>query len=173
MAYSATFKQKMIEKMLAPDAVSARQLSQRAGVSQSSLCRWRDSAMVEGMSNGKKKEGSIARPKSRRPQDWSPEQRLEAVARAASLPEEELGSFLRREGLREGHLERWRRSVLEALDTPAERRRHQKSSAQSRRIKELEFELRRKDQALAETAALLVLKKKAQAIWGDADDDIR
>jgi hypothetical protein len=34
----------------------------------------------------------------------------------------------------------------------------------------LERELRRKDEALAETAALLVLKKKVQAIWGDADD---
>ena len=39
------------------------------------------------------------------------------------------------------------------------------------RIKELERELRRKDKALAETAALLVLKKKVQAIWGDEDDD--
>ena len=40
-----------------------------------------------------------------------------------------------------------------------------------KRIKELERELRRKDKALAETAALLVLKKKAQAIWGDREDE--
>jgi hypothetical protein len=43
--------------------------------------------------------------------------------------------------------------------------------AETKRIKDLEKELRRKDQALAETAALLVLKKKAQEIWGDEDDD--
>jgi hypothetical protein len=43
--------------------------------------------------------------------------------------------------------------------------------AETKRINELEKELRRKDKALAETAALLVLKKKAQAIWEDEDDD--
>ena len=41
-------------------------------------------------------------------------------------------------------------------------------SAERRRIRELEAELQRKDKALAETAALLVLRKKAQAIWGEA-----
>jgi hypothetical protein len=35
----------------------------------------------------------------------------------------------------------------------------------------LERELRRKDKALAETAALLTLRKKAQAIWGDGEDE--
>ncbi len=38
-------------------------------------------------------------------------------------------------------------------------------------MRELERQLRRKDKALAEAAALLVLQKKAQALWGDADDD--
>ena len=41
----------------------------------------------------------------------------------------------------------------------------------SRKVRELEKELRRKDKALAEAAALLVLQKKAQALWGDEDDD--
>jgi transposase len=44
-------------------------------------------------------------------------------------------------------------------------------SLEARRVRELEKELRRKDKALAEAAALLVLQKKVQAIWGDADDD--
>ncbi len=48
--------------------------------------------------------------------------------------------------------------------------RHATPSVEAQRIAELERELRRKDRALAETAALLVLKKKVQAIWGDADD---
>jgi len=46
-----------------------------------------------------------------------------------------------------------------------------KKAPESKRIRELERELRRKDAALAETAALLVLKKKAQMIWGDEDDN--
>ena len=44
-------------------------------------------------------------------------------------------------------------------------------SGEQKRIRELEKELRRKEKALAETAALLVLKKKANAIWGDRGDD--
>ena len=60
--------------------------------------------------------------------------------------------------------------MLRGLDETAPRRRSAQS-AEGRRVRELEKELRRKDAALAETAALLVLKKKAQAIWGDEDDD--
>ena len=71
---------------------------------------------------------------------WSAAQKLEAVLEAATLSEEDLGPFLRRKGLYRKDLEQWR------------------------------GELRRKDAALAETAALLVLKKKAQAIWGAEDD---
>ena len=54
-----------------------------------------------------------------------------------------------------------------AVDEP----RHQAFKAQRHRIKELEREVRRKDKALAEVTALLVLKKKLEAIWGDGDDD--
>jgi hypothetical protein len=42
---------------------------------------------------------------------------------------------------------------------------------ETREMRELRRELKRKDKALAETAALIVLKKKVQAIWGDEDDD--
>ena len=43
------------------------------------------------------------------------------------------------------------------------------TKAERKRIKELERELRRKDAALAETAAILALRKKVQAIWGDEE----
>ena len=46
-----------------------------------------------------------------------------------------------------------------------------RASGDAKRIKELERELVRKDKALAETAALLVLKKKMALLWGDGDDD--
>jgi len=112
-------------------------------------------------------------PPGHRPQDWSAEERLRAVARASELREEDLGAFLRREGLRRADLERWRGALLEALDPKAQQQTKKRRSVQSKRVRELERELRRKDQALAETAALLALKKKAQAIWGDEDDDTR
>jgi transposase len=64
-------------------------------------------------------------------------------------------------------LEEWRNIILVGLQGQTSRA-SAKSSVEGRRIRELEKELDRKDKALAETAAILVLKKKAQAIWGDA-----
>ena len=84
---------------------------------------------------------------------------------ASRLRDEELGAFLRREGIHEATLAEWKAVVLEALGP------QKKTSADSKRVRELEKQLRRKDKALAETAALLVLQKKVQAIWGDEDDD--
>jgi hypothetical protein len=66
------------------------------------------------------------------------------------------------------HLEQWRREIIEAVDGKGSRRQKAKDK---RRVKELERELRRKEKALAETTALIVLKKKAQLIWGDPEED--
>jgi transposase-like protein len=86
-----------------------------------------------------------------------------------NISEVDLGALLRREGLHEAQLAEWREAVQEALE--GTRAKKSRSSAEAKRIRQLERELKRKDKALAETAALLVLKKKAQAIWGDGDDD--
>jgi hypothetical protein len=90
------------------------------------------------------------------------------VIEAESLCAEELGGFLRRKGLHEAQLREWRTIILTGLRAKPVRP-SANGTAQGRRIRELEKELDRKDKALAETAALLVLKKKARAIWGDAD----
>jgi transposase-like protein len=106
--------------------------------------------------------------KTRRPRDWPPEEKLQAVIEAESLCAEELGAFLRRTGLHEAQLQEWRTIILAGLrGQPL--RPSASAGAEGRRIRELEKELDRKDKALAETAALLVLKKKAHDIWGDAD----
>src|SRR5262249_48623407 len=102
----------------------------------------------------------------RRAQDWTSEQKLRVVLESLKLSEEELGAFLRREGLHEADLREWRESALEALE-PASKKR----TKETKRVRELEKELRRKEKALAEAAALLVLQKKVQAIWGAGDDD--
>jgi hypothetical protein len=87
------------------------------------------------------------------------------------LPEEELGEYLRRKGLHEAQLEQWRRRATEgATEALQSKRLRKKASVEANRVRALERELRRKEKALAETAALLVLKKKAAAIWGDEDD---
>jgi len=114
----------------------------------------------------RKRQRPLPEPGSRRPEDWSAEERLRVVMEASQLKDEELGAFLRREGLHEATLLEWRTAALEGLKPPPAGR-----SAQARRVRELEKQVRRKDKALAEAAALLVLQKKVQAIWGDEDDD--
>ncbi len=97
---------------------------------------------------------------------WTGAEKLRVLATAQGLSEHELGAFLRREGLHEAELLARRVAAEAALGEGGPRTPR---LAEQRRIHELERELRRKDAALAETAALLVLKKKAQAIWGDED----
>ena len=159
MKYSETFKSKMVRKMLAPGGPSANALSEDVGVHQSTLSRWlRGAARVESMKNQCGKSS------------WSAAQKLEVVLEVAHLSDEDLGPFLRRKGLYRKDLEHWREQMLTGLETKAKRPRSSSKTPEGRRIRELEKEVRRKDAALAETAALLVLKKKAQAIWGAEDD---
>lgn len=107
---------------------------------------------------------------ARRPEDWTAEEKYTVMIEAASLSDEELGGFLRKKGLHEANLKQWREEMLTGL-SETKARRSSKRSPEARRIRELERELARKEKALAEAAALLILKKKAQALWGDEDDD--
>ena len=92
------------------------------------------------------------------------------VVEAAALNEAERGEYCRQRGLYPEQLQAWRRACEQAnADKTASRPKHGDAAA-PRRIRELERELRRKEKALAEAAALLVLRKKAQAIWGKDED---
>ena len=171
MTYSGTFKRRMIQKMSRPDAPSARTLAEEEGLCQATLSRWlRNAGNLGGMKkkNHHSEPEEKTTPRPRRPQDWSLLEKLRVLVEAEGMPSEELGAYLRGEGLHESQLEQWRQAALEALEAPRPRR---KQTQERKRIKELERELRRKEKALAEAAALLVLKKKVQAIWGDEDDD--
>ena len=97
---------------------------------------------------------------------WGPEEKLRAVIEYEKLDGEARGKYLREKGLYSVDIERWRAEMLAAVG-----KRSKDRNAQGQRIRKLEAELRRKEKALAETAALLVLKKKAQAIWGDPEDE--
>ena len=168
--YPEVFKEKMVLRMSGPERISATALSEEVGVSQSSLSRWLREASGNG-SGAKKMSEETKKKVSRRPEEWTAAEKLEAVLEASSLSDEELGAYLRRTGLHSTHLEQWSRRVREAaMEALQSKRLRKKASIEAKRVKKLERELRRKEKALAETAALLVLKKKAAAIWGDEDD---
>ncbi len=157
----------MVRRMIGPNAVSANALEQEVGVPQPTLSRWlRETATFTAMEKKGKQAAAAAIPK--RAQDWTPEEKLRAVVETLGLEGEALGEYLRRHGLHQGQLDQWRESAKAGLGRPAPT---QKAKGDAKRIKELERELRKKEKALAETAALLVLRKKVNALWGDGDDD--
>ncbi len=105
----------------------------------------------------------------KRLEDWTPQEKLAAVVEAAGVSGADLGAWLRRRGLTEEHLRLWREAALTGFTTPPSRA----GRGDRKRVKELERELRRKDKALAETAALLVLQGKMEALWAAEDESTR
>jgi len=156
----------MIERMAGPEGISATALARDVGVAQATLSRWlRSARRVEAMGSKKKKREGRASERSRQ---RTAEDKLRIVLEASRLSDEELGAYLRAEGVHEARLKDWQAAATAAL-SPS--RGKAKTSPEAKRVKELERELRRKEKALAEVAALLALKKKAAEIWGDGDDD--
>ncbi|MCK6551197.1 hypothetical protein L6R52_35510 [Myxococcota bacterium] len=143
--------------MMGPNAVSASALSKELRIAQPTLSKWlRDT--VEAM----KTPSTPPLP----PAQWPLKARMRVVLEAEGLEGEELGALLRREGLTTADLEAWRK-LGDAVEVSS-------GASDRKRIRELERDLKRKDRALAETAALLVLEKKLKQLWGtaaSADED--
>jgi transposase-like protein len=172
MAYSDAVRARMIRRMVGPGAMSARALARETGLSNVVLSKWlRQAGKVGAMPDDDPSErpGPVSGPPTRR-QEWSAQEKLRAVNETSQLEGEALGEYLRRSGLHLAQVEQWREEATEALE-PRRAGPAPSAGAERRRIKELERELRRKEKALAETAALLVLRKKLNALWGDGDDD--
>ncbi len=163
--YSEEFKANLVQRVCRPGGPSAYQVAREVGVSASALYDW-----VRKSSRSPLSRSNSSKPKpggrARRPQDWSPAEKLEAVLHASRLDEDELGTYLRESGLHEEHLRAWRQQAVAGLGPS--------SSGDKRLRKEnqrLSRELSRKERALAEAAALLVLSKKARALWGEEGEN--
>lgn len=130
-------------------------VAQEVGIAAGTLQRWREDVQ--------------SRPA--RGRAWTAAARLEAVITTAALPEADKSAWCREQGLYPTELTKWCESATAALAQPQDARASpQATRHDKRRIKELERELLRKDRALAETAALLVLSKKVAAIFNPAED---
>ena len=155
--YLTTFKARVLQRLVGPRAISANRLAAEVGVPQVTLSRWLASAR------------SVS-PMTKPQNPWTGAQKLRVVLAAQGLSETELGALLRREGLHAAQLDEWRAAAEAALEPASRRREKVVPHPDTKRLAEVERELRRKEAALAEAAALLVLKKKLEAYWGDADD---
>ena len=117
MQYSDMFKNTMIQKMTGPDAISALALSKQVDVPQPTLSKWLRMAGMSGYlmlsPNNAHKYTKMAKiTDSKRPNDWSAEDKLKVVMEASSLDDEQLGAFLRSKGLHQTHLDQWRSQML-------------------------------------------------------------
>ena len=162
--YSDEFKESAIKRMMPPNPVSIPKLSGETGVSDVTLYKWRKSYRNKGV--------AVPRDNSN-PENWSAGDKLAVVIETASFNEAELGEYCRSRGLYKEQISRWK---IEALSGYENSRQVKKTQSHDRRedkqkIKKLERELNRKEKALAETAALLVLSKKWEAVWGENEED--
>ncbi len=162
--YSAEFKESIIKKMIPPNPISVSQLVKETGISDVTLYKWRKDYGSLG----------IAVPANRNNSDrWIAEDKLAVVIETASFNDARLSEYCRSKGLYPEQVNEWKTSALTGYQNSHQMKKEKTLNQQQdkKKIKQLEKELRRKEKALAETAALLVLSKKCQAIWGESEED--
>lgn len=159
--YSEEFKTNIIAKMLPPNNMGVPELARETGIPKDTLYTWRIKHL---------KSNADATAKQVPPGSLSSEEKFAVVIETASLNELELSEYGRRKGLYPQQISTWREACLQANASAAVKVDREKRRQQAREIKQLEAELRRKEKALAEAAALLMLQKKVQALWAEPED---
>ena len=163
--YSEEFKEQIVRKMMPPNAQSVAQISRDTGVSEQALYNWR---------NQYRHEGKAVPADPSNPENWSGANKLAVVIETAAFNEQQLSEYCRRKGLYPEQITRWKEAAIdgnESSSRPLTKAEMQALKKDRKKIRCLEKELGRKDKALAEAAALLILQKKAQAIWGEPEDE--
>ena len=154
--YGQTFKDKAVARLLPPEGAAVEVVAREIGIGTGTLERW-----IEDVQS-----------RPARGRAWTALARLEAVISTAAMPEAGKSAWCREQGVYPAELNKWWCSATAALAEPEDARASPQATRKDRkRIKELERELLRKDRALAETAALLVLSKKVTAIFSKGEDE--
>jgi len=162
--YSPERKEATQRRMMPPENKSVMELARETGITNQTLYNWRRQLKIRGVAvpgNGKNSE------------QWSSEDKFAVVLETATMSIAEQAEYCRRKGLFIEQIKAWRQICLGANANAAEMAKSQReqNKGDQKRIRTLEKELHRKEKALAEVAALLVLRKKVQAIWGGESED--
>lgn len=152
--YSEEFKNCILKKLFVTNPPSINSLANKEGLPMSTVHTWYKKANAAGMLSRDNNDASV-----KKSTDFSPEEKFAIINEANALSEDQLGAFCRTKGIYSHELFQWRNNAIDSLSS--------KKVKIDPRIKQLEKEkqqlsreLHRKEKALAETAALLVLKKK-------------
>ena len=161
MGYSRAVMVGVLKKVLPPEARSIVEVSRETGINDQTIRNW-----------VKKSESGIL-PDSLQessPRFMTPKEKYQLVLQVAGIDNEQLGLFLRERGLHSEHLTIWDQELREMIDKKNDKK-DQELKALKKRNQELEKELQRKEKALAEAAALLLLKKKLATLMTDQKDN--
>jgi transposase-like protein len=163
-SYSEERKQQILNKLLPPSNMTVAEVSRHEGIGVQTLYNWRDKAKQQGRPVPGSKPTS---------EHWSAEAKFATVLETASLNEAELSEYCRAKGLYVDQVKAWKADALRGFMSSREQELEAKRQRQAdhKEIKQLKSELRRKEKALAETAALLVLRKKLNALWENDNED--
>ena len=154
--YGKDFKDRVVARLLPPESAAITTVSQEIGVSVATLERWRADAL-----------SMPARERA-----WTAAARLQAVIATAAMDEARRSAWCREQGVYPTELQQWKENATAALsEIPEERSSPQETRDARKRVKEFERDLRRKEKALAETTALLVLSKQLQAIFQPGEEE--
>ena len=159
--YSNEFKSSIIARLLPPQNVSVPDMVKETGIPRDTLYTWkRQYRHVQGEldTNQNQQTGSLTN-----------EEKLSVVIETASLSEVELGEYCRRKGFYPEQITGWKKAFVQGTSAVSSKAEREQRKELIETIKQLEKELNRKDKALAETAALLVLQKKFQALWEEPE----
>ena len=159
--YSKKLKESVIKRLAPPNAEKVPALAKELNIPKTTLYTWRNKVLKESSTTNKITN------------KWTSEDKFQAVLETSSLSELETSKYCREKGIHLQELKRWVKQCLNANDTKLDDPKKLKDNLnnEKQKTKELQKELRHKEKALAETAALLVLRKKANAIWGDQKED--
>ncbi|TDX34774.1 transposase [Halanaerobium congolense] len=159
--YSKKLKESIFKRLAPPNAEKAPDIARETNIPVNTLYTWRTKVLKSNPTSNKKSS------------NWSSSDKFQAVLETASLSELETAKYCREKGIHVEELKNWIKQCQNANEFKYEDPKELKNNLkkEQKKSKELEKELREKEKALAETAALLVLRKKARAIWGDPEDD--
>lgn len=163
-SYSSEYKSAIVSKLLGPNPPSVAELSKKTGIAQPTLYSW--------LKIARSSEPLEIPKRIKRVSNWTKKEKLKALLDTANMSEEQINAFCRKNGLYSAQLEQWKSELIDELEGKgASQKKTAQIKALEAELNKLKKELRRKDKALAEATAVLFLKKKAQELWGDPEDE--
>jgi len=152
----------ILAKLSGPDRKSVAELAKAEGVSRATLYLWRKQARLSG---------ELMPDHDDTPEGWSAQDKFNAVLQTAAMSESQTSEYCRKQGLYPEQIQLWKKACQSANDWDSSQRAKisKQQRSDQKKIKILERDLQRKEKALAEAAALLILQKKVRAIWEDED----